>query len=150
MRRLASAVVLLVVASACSSGGGHRGDASTDAIIDVSSLQWPDGCPSGVSNDKGVGAPCTRGGGQCKSPLLCTCDPLLGAQLVGAPCFCTLAAFAQNGSKDPCKDSVPDPANYCGSGATCCDVLTSGAYCTPNVCLINHACLIFVPRDGGT
>jgi hypothetical protein len=149
MLRLASAVALLVAASACSSGGGHRGDASTDAIIDVY-LPWPDGCPSGVSNEKGVGTPCTRGGGQCKSPLLCTCDPLLGAQLAGVPCFCTLAAFAQNGSKDPCKDSVPDPANYCGSGATCCDVLTSGAYCTPNVCLINDACLIFVPRDGGT
>lgn len=149
MRRLASVLVVVAAssASACSSGGGRGGDASADAIIDVA-LPWPDGCPPSVANDKGIASPCTRGGGQCKNGLLCTCDPVLGARLTGVPCFCTLAAIAKNGSKDPCTDSVP--ADYCGSGATCCNVLNSGAYCSPNICLINGGCLIFVGPDGGT
>jgi hypothetical protein len=148
MRRLASVLVVVAAsfAGACSSGGGRRGDGSADAIIDLS-LPWPDGCPP-AANDKNVGAPCTSGGKQCKSPLLCTCDPQLGARLAGVPCFCTLAAFAKNGSTDPCTDSVP--ANYCGSGATCCNILTSVAYCSPNICLINGGCLVFVGPDGGT
>ena len=148
MRRLASAVVLLVVASACSSGSGRSGDASVDAVIDLSYLAWPDGCPSGVANEKGVGEPCTRAGNQCGNGLRCTCDPLLGAELAGIPCFCTLAQPAKTGSKVPCMDSVP--ADYCGSGATCCNVLNEGAYCSPNICLINGGCLIFTVPDGGT
>jgi hypothetical protein len=147
MRRLASVLVVVAAsfASACSSGGRDRAG-SVDASIDLV-LPWPDGCPP-AANEKDVGAPCTSGGGQCKSPLLCTCDPQLGARLTGVPCFCTLAAFAKNGSKDPCTDSVP--ADYCGSGATCCNILTSAAYCSPNICLINGGCLVFVPADGGT
>ena len=146
MRRLV-VLLLAMTAGACSGGGGGHGDGAVDSVIDVS-LPWPSGCPSGVANDKGVGAPCTRGGNQCTNGLRCTCDPLLGTRLGGVPCFCTLAAFAQNGSKDPCVDSVP--AGYCGSGATCCDVLNEAAYCMPNICLINDACLIFTPADGGT
>ena len=147
MRRLAAVLILLAAASACSSGSGPRGDASADSIIDVS-LPWPDGCPSDAGNSNGIGDHCTRGGGQCKNGLLCTCDPVLGALLAGVPCLCTLAHPAANGSKDPCKDSVP--ADYCGTNATCCDVLTSAAYCVPNICLIGGACLVFTPVDGGT
>jgi hypothetical protein len=148
MPRFSFVVALLVAASACSSGSGRRGDASVDAIIDLSSLAFPDGCPSGLENEKGVGEPCTRGGKQCKSPLLCTCDPQLGAALAGVPCFCTLAQPAKNGSTVPCVDSVP--ADYCGSGATCCNILNAAAYCSPNICLINGGCLVFIGPDGGT
>jgi hypothetical protein len=147
MRRLVPVLglALVSVASACSSGSAAHGDAS--AVIDVS-LPWPDACPPTTINEKGIGKPCTRGGNQCPSPLLCTCDPVLGSTLVGVPCFCTLATLSPHATNDPCTDSVP--ANYCGSGVTCCNVLTSGAYCTPNVCLINDACLVFVTADGGT
>lgn len=147
MRRLAFLLGLVTAAGACSGGSRNRGDASVDSIIDVG-LEWPDGCPPATANDKGIGAACTRGGNECKNGLLCTCDPQLGALLAGVPCICTRAQPAQNGSKDPCMDSVP--ANYCGSGATCCNVLNSAAYCVPNVCLINDVCLVFVPADGGT
>jgi hypothetical protein len=148
MLRLACVIALIAAASACSGGSGRRGDASADAIIDLSYLNFPDGCPSGVANEKGVGEPCTRGGNECKGLLLCTCDPQLGAALAGVPCFCTLAQPAKNYSKAPCTDSVP--TDYCGSSATCCNILTSYAYCSPNICLINGGCLIFVGPDGGT
>jgi hypothetical protein len=151
MRRLASLVGIVLAVSACSGGGsGKKGDASVDSIIDVG-LEWPDGCPPAAANDKGVGAACTRGGGECAKygqDRRCTCDPALGALLAGVPCICTLAQFATGTTNDPCKDSVP--ANYCGSNATCCNVLNSAAYCVPNVCLINDACLVFVGPDGGT
>jgi hypothetical protein len=146
MRRLAWVLGAVCAASACSGGSSHS-DGSTDSIIDLG-LEWPENCPPEAGNDKGIGLPCTAGGGQCKNGTRCTCDPALGSVLAGVPCFCTLAQFAQNGSKDPCMDSVP--ANFCGSNATCCDVLTSAAYCVPNVCLIGGACLEFVAVDGGS
>jgi len=147
MRRIAWIVgaALISAASACSSGGSS-GDGSTDSIFDLG-LEWPENCPPEVGNDKGIGAPCTPGGGQCKDPLRCTCDPALGTKLAGVPCFCTLAQFAQNGSKDPCTDSVP--ADYCGSNAICCNVLTSAAYCVPDECKIGDGCLVFVLVDAG-
>jgi hypothetical protein len=147
MHRLASILALVLAAGACSGGGGNKGDGSVDAVLEVG-LDWPDGCPPAAANEKGIGTACTRGGNECKNGLRCTCDPQLGTLLAGVPCICTLAQFAQNGSKDPCTDSVP--ANYCGSNATCCNVLNSAAYCVPNVCLINDACLVFVPGDAGT
>jgi hypothetical protein len=145
MRGLAIFLGLVSTAAGCAGGGSHSNavDASIEVVVD-----WPDGCPPETSNEKGIGLPCTRNGGQCKNGLKCTCDPQLGAVLVGVPCICTLAQFAQNGSKDPCKDSVP--VDYCGTNATCCNVLTSAAYCVPNVCTFGGACLEFVPADGGT
>jgi hypothetical protein len=145
MRGLAFTLGLLVAMSACSSGGGHSGDGGTDAIIEVS-LNLPPGCPPPAGNEKGVGTPCTMGGKQCKNSLRCTCDPQLGALLVGVPCFCTLAQFAQNGSVVPCTDSVP--AGYCGSNATCCNYLNAAAYCVPSICLPDNMCLDF-SVDGG-
>jgi hypothetical protein len=147
MPRLAALLVVASLAGACSGGGGSPSDGGVDAIIDVG-LAWPDACASTVPNEKGVGVPCTRGGNQCKNGLRCTCDPLLGALLAGVPCLCTLVQPAINKSQDPCTDSVP--ANYCGSNATCCNLLNSAAYCVPNMCLINDACLVFVSADGGT
>jgi hypothetical protein len=146
-RVLACAVLACLGATACSGGGGHAGDASADSIIDLG-LQWPASCPPDAGNANGVGAACTKGGGECKNGLRCTCDPALGSSLVGVPCFCSLVQFAKNGSVDPCKDSVA--ADYCGDSATCCDILNSAAYCVPNVCLIGGACLVFELADGGT
>jgi hypothetical protein len=146
MRGPAIVLGILAVASGCAGGGSHG--SAVDAAIEVT-IEWPDGCPPETSNEKGIGLACTRNGGECKNGLKCTCDPQLGAVLVGVPCICTLAQFAQNGSKDPCKDSVP--ADYCGTNATCCNVLTSAAYCVPNVCTFaGGTCLEFVPVDGGT
>jgi hypothetical protein len=146
MQRLAPVLAVVLAVGACSGGGSH-GDGSVDTIIDVG-LTWPDACALTTANDKGVGAPCTRGGNECKNGLRCTCDPLLGALLSGVPCLCTLLQPAKNGSVEPCKDTVP--ADYCGSNATCCNVLNQAAYCVPNMCLIDDACLVFVPADGGT
>src|SRR5882757_7650472 len=139
MRGVAWMLGLFVVASACSNGGGRAGDAGTDAVFDLG-LEVPPGCPP-AGNEKGVGMACTPGGRQCTGNLRCTCDPQLGGLLIGVPCFCTLAQFAQNGSKAPCTDSVP--ANFCGSNATCCQYLTTAAYCVPNICLIGGVCLEF-------
>jgi hypothetical protein len=131
---------LLVLASACSSGGHSSGDGgANDAVFDLG-LDLP-GCPPPVGNEKGVGTACTNGGNQCGAGLRCTCDPALGGLLTGVPCFCTLAQFAQNGSKAPCTDSVP--ANFCGTNARCCEYLQTAAYCVPNICLPGGMCLQF-------
>ena len=62
-------------------------------MFDVS-LELPEGCPPVQPNEKGVGIPCTMGGGQCTAAgvpagLRCTCDPYFGIQLYGVPCVCT-------------------------------------------------------------
>jgi hypothetical protein len=147
MRGLARLVALALAANACAGGssGAPRDGAPNDGIVEVS-LDLPAGCPPEAGNEKGIGLPCTYGGTECRSPLRCSCDRFLGALLVGVPCFCTLAALAQNGSTDPCKDSVP--ASYCGSEATCCNYLNGAAYCVPTICLPNNACLVFT--DAGT
>ncbi len=137
---------LLLAASACGSGGGSGDGGLHDAVFEIS-VDLPAGCPPAAGNDKGVGTPCTMNGKQCKNGLLCTCDPQLGTLLVGVPCFCTLAQFAQNGSKVPCTDSVA--AGYCGSNATCCNYLNAAAYCVPSICLRDNMCLEFVPVDAG-
>jgi hypothetical protein len=132
---------LLVLASACSAGGGGAVDGGLpDGVFEVS-LDLPPGCPPAAGNDKGVGTPCTRGGKQCKGALLCTCDPQLGALLVGVPCFCTLAQFAQLGSTNPC--GPPLTAGYCGTNATCCNYVNTAAYCVPSICLPGNMCLDF-------
>jgi hypothetical protein len=153
MRRLSCLFGIALAAGACTGGGGSPADGSVDAVIEIS-IEWPAGCPPATANEKGVGKACTRGGNQCGSGMRCTCDPALGALLAGVPCICTLAQFAQNGSKDPCTDAVP--SGYCGSKAKCCNVLNSAAYCVPYECLfnggndVNGGCLEFVPVDGGT
>jgi hypothetical protein len=133
MRGVVLALGVLVAAAGCSAGGGGAVEGGVrDAVYEVS-LTLPDGCPPATPNEKGVGTACTMGGNQCASPLRCTCDAFVGVQLVGVPCICTLAAFAQVGSTDPCKDSVP--ATFCGNNAVCCNYLTAAAYCVPGICL---------------
>jgi hypothetical protein len=152
MRRLFAATVLVDLAfgalafgalASCTPGGGGAIDGGQrDAVYEVS-LNLPDGCPPPSGNDKGVGAPCTMGGKQCKSPLHCTCDPAFGVQLSGVPCICTLFQLAEVGSADPC--GAPLPANFCGSNATCCSYLTVGAYCVPSICLEGNVCPVVAP-----
>jgi hypothetical protein len=145
MRGVAWALGLLVATSACSGGSGPTEAGVLDAIYQVS-VDVPPGCPPAAGNEKGVGKPCTMNGKQCTNGLKCTCDPQLGALLVGVPCFCTLAQFAQNGSTAPCTDSVP--AGYCGSSATCCNYLNAAAYCVPSICLPGNMCLDFSADAG--
>jgi hypothetical protein len=133
-------------AAACSSPG-KKACGSTDAGIIEVHLEAPAGCPPAEANELGIGKPCTMCGNECEAPLRCTCDPYLGMQLSGVPCVCTKIQVAPTGSTDPC-GAVP--ANFCGSGTSCCPVLNSAAYCVPDVCLINGACIEFTPLDAGT
>ena len=130
---------------ACSSGAGPRPDGSVDGTTYDLALDLPPGCPPAQANDKGVGAPCTRGGGQCKSPLVCACDTILGLTLNGVPCICTLAGLNEHPGSNPSACAASTPA--CGSNATCCDYMSTAYYCSPNVCLPGGSCIVF---DGGT
>ena len=144
-----SAIVLaalLVSAGVGCSSPTKRACGPQDAGIVEVHLEAPVGCPPAEANELGVGKACTMCGNECESPLRCTCDPYLGIQLAGVPCVCTRIQVAPTGSTDPCADS---PANFCGSNATCCNVLTTAAYCVPNICLIDNACIVFVLPDAG-
>jgi len=142
-----TAVLLWAGATAGCSSHGKKACGNLDGGQIEVGLQPPPGCPPAEANDKGIGSACTMCGNECASPLRCTCDPYLGIQLTGVPCVCTLVQIAPTGSTDPCKDA---PADFCGSSATCCNVLTTAAYCVPNVCLIGGQCIEFVPLDAGT
>jgi hypothetical protein len=137
--------------------GCHPGSSAPpppkDAAVFDFALDLPPGCPPAAQNDKGVGIPCTRGGGECSKAgvpkgLLCTCDPLpiIGAYLNGVPCICTIGGPNLTTNPDPCA------ANNvaCGSDATCCPYNTVGFFCSPNVCLPGGACIDFTPPDAGS
>jgi hypothetical protein len=145
---LIGAVALVVAGASCSSGPGHPPDGSVrDGTTYDLALDLPPGCPPGQGNDKGVGSICTRGGGQCKNPLVCACDTILGLTLNGVPCICTLAGLNQHpANPSPCAASTP----ACGSNATCCDYMSTAYYCSPNVCLPGGSCINFSAPDGGT
>ena len=147
MRRLPSLLALgFGLLPGCSCGDGNK-QAPGDAAVYEVNFEAPAGCPPAQANDKGVGRGCTKGGGQCASPLHCTCDPYLGVQLDGVPCVCTLVQLAQTGATDPC--APPLPADFCGLSATCCAYLTSAAYCVPDICLPGGQCVVFEPVDAG-
>jgi hypothetical protein len=146
---LASALVTVAM-SACSSHGSKPACGTTDAAVYEAGITFPAGCPPAQPNEMGVGKPCTVCGNECTGGLQCTCDSHFGVQLAGVPCVCTKLQFASAGSTDPCHDPAL-PANFCGSNTTCCNYLTSAAYCVPDVCLPNGQCVVFVPiTDGGT
>jgi hypothetical protein len=135
-------------AAGCSSGGSKpMCGAPRDAGVIEVGLEAPPGCPPPAANEMGIGQACTMCGNECKSPLRCTCDPYLGVQLEGVPCVCTKVQPAPTGSTDPCKDVG---AGFCGSSATCCNVINIAAYCVPDVCLIGGQCIVFAPPDAGT
>jgi hypothetical protein len=147
MRRstIATAALLLCAAS-CSSDKKPACGVRDAGVVEVG-IEPPAGCPPAEANELGIGKPCTMCGNECASPLRCTCDAYLGVQLAGVPCVCTLLQLAQIGSINPCAEA---PANFCGTNATCCNVLNSAAYCVPDICLIDQACIVFTPLDAGT
>jgi|SRR6516225_11865459 hypothetical protein len=149
-------LIVLIFASvsvgfaACSSGGSKPPCGMTDAAVYEAGISFPAGCPPAQPNELGIGKPCAMCGNECTNGLRCTCDPYLGAQLSGVPCVCTKLQLASQGSTDPCHDPAL-PANFCGTNATCCNYITSAAYCVPDVCLPGGQCIVFVPiTDGGT
>jgi hypothetical protein len=144
---------LLVVAFAF--GGCHSGGTVTgpkDAQVYDLAIDLPPGCPPASGNENGVGIVCTKGGGECTKPLICTCDPAFGLQLNGVPCVCTLAGINTSATvKDPCSAAANGkPAGFCGTDSTCCPYMTIGYYCSPNVCLPGGSCINFTAADAGS
>jgi hypothetical protein len=144
MRYLALAALAGLFAAGCTAGGGGAIDASVQdgtAVLDVS-FDFPAGCPPAAANENGVGAACSKGGHECTGGTLrCTCDPISGFQLSGVPCVCTLAGLNTSpNNPDPCSTQH---AGFCGSNATCCNYMTAGYFCSPNVCLPGGACIDF-------
>ena len=146
-RSIALAALFLCVGVGCSSSAKPPACGTRDAGVIEVGLEPPPGCPPAEANELGIGKACTMCGNECEAPLRCTCDSYLGVQLAGVPCICTRIQVAPTGSTDPCASTA---ANFCGSGATCCNVLNTAAYCVPDICLINQACIIFTPLDAGT
>ncbi len=141
----------LTLALACHTGSSAPPPPQDAAILDLA-VDLPPGCPPATPNEKGVGIPCTRGGGQCTKPgvpsgLLCTCDPLplLNVVLSGVPCVCTIGGPNVTTNSDPCSANSVS----CGSEATCCNYRKTAFYCSPNVCLPGGSCIDFTGPDGG-
>jgi len=137
------AAVVLLGAVACSGGASDGGDAAPhDYVIpDVTVGDVPEACAHGQGNEKGVGAPCSMGGGECRryGSLICACEPLLGYMLPGAPCICTIPILGQT-----CQQI---PSDYCGSNATCCSYENVGSACFPNACLDMAMCPMMEPVE---
>jgi len=147
LRRLAWSIPLFLIA--CHSGKQTvPRDAAT--VYDVA-VELPEGCPPPQANEKGIGAPCTEGGGECRKVssdphFVCTCDQFATIKLSGVPCVCTLAGInADTNTANACDNVSGD---YCGSGATCCPYMSLGYFCIPNVCLPDGACLEFISGPG--
>lgn len=146
LRRCAWSIPLLLVA--CASGKQEvPRDAAT--IYDVS-VELPEGCPPATANEKGIGAPCTEGGGECghiSSDLRCTCDQFATFKLSGVPCVCTRAGLNPDPSGTPnaCDKVASD---FCGSDAKCCPYMSLGYFCIPNICLPYGECLDFTSGPG--
>src|SRR5437868_6943952 len=74
------ALGLTLTAFGCHPGSSAPPPPKDAAVFDFA-LDLPPGCPPATPNEKGVGIPCTRGGGECSKSgvpkgLLCTCEPL--------------------------------------------------------------------------
>ena len=131
----AGLVLAALATTGCGSDGGNADAGPHDYVIpDLTLGDVPEACAHGTANEKGVGAPCTMGGGECKrfGTSVCACDPLLGYMLQGAPCICTIPIFGMT-----C-DQIP--SDYCGSNATCCSYPMLGSACFPNACLDMAMC----------
>jgi hypothetical protein len=137
LRRLSPALLAaaLALAAACSGGGGNSDGGPHDyVIVDVTFGDVPPSCAFGGPNEKGVGAHCTEGGGQCKpyGNSICTCDPLGNTRLPdGSPCICITPILGMT-----C-DQIP--VDYCGMGAGCCSYM-GNAGCFPTTCLDMGMC----------
>src|SRR6187401_238631 len=89
---------LAIVAGGLVTGCKEDPQPARDAAVFDIAIELPEGCPPAQPNEKGVGIPCTMGGGQCTasgvpSGLRCTCDPYFGIQLYGVPCVCTIVGL---------------------------------------------------------
>lgn len=132
-------VAVAPLAVGCSSGGGRPLDGG---LLDVPSFDYrfgdlPPGCPPETGNDKGIGTPCSKGGGECTNNLLCTCDlGMLGVPPPDdTPCFCTDVKLSPpSDTRRPCEQR---PADSCGQDAVCCDYRNVGSLCIPTICLEN-------------
>jgi hypothetical protein len=120
--------LLLWFAASCQlSGSGRTNPQSRDGGTDGIILSLPAGCPPDGGNEIGIGKPCTKGGSECGSSLICTCGNFGVVLPVNMPCVCTNATA-----------SARCPANpNCGSNATCCAILGVVSGCIPNVCLVS-------------
>jgi hypothetical protein len=147
LRRFAWSIPLFLLAACHSGKQVVPRDAAT--VYDVA-VELPEGCPPAEANEKGIGAPCTEGGGECgkiASGLRCTCDQFATIKLTGVPCVCTIAGL----NTDPANttnacDKVP--AGTCGSAAKCCPYMTLGYFCIPDICLPYGECLEFITGPG--
>lgn len=137
---LVVAVGAWISVAACSSGGGKK---VPDGAADGISFDWrfgdlPEGCPPTAGNEKNIGKPCSVGGKECGGGMICACEPYAGiTPPEGTPCFCTVAILGKT-----C-DDPSIPANYCGTGASCCGYMTFGSLCVPDVCLSAMMCPMF-------
>ncbi len=135
---LAVALSGWMVVTACSSGKGGKlvDSAVQDGVtFDFRFPDWPAGCPPAAGNDKNVGAPCAKGGGQsqCGSGLICACEGFAGiVPPENTPCLCTIPILGMECSMIP--------AGYCGQGASCCSYPQLGSICVPNTCLEMMMC----------
>lgn len=119
-RRTLVATLWVAALAACGSTEGPA-DIAESASTAESTLVAPPGCPPDAGNTKGVGAPCTKGGGQCRG--------------TGAP-WCTLdIPYAKSPYGFCTKMCASDEA--CGPDATCAQSPTGPRVrgCVPNACL---------------
>jgi len=141
---LATTAVIVVPLGCSAGGGGVIPDAHPVDAYEVS-LDLPPGCPPANGNEKQVGKPCTRGGGECgsSSNLVCTCDDFLTIRLDGLPCICTFVTVSSTpDAGDLC---ATQPSSICGTNASCCAYMTIGTYCVPNICLPGNQCPVVGP-----
>ena len=128
MLRFIPGVLLLWFAASCQlSGTGPANAQAHDGGADGVALSLPAGCPPDAGNEIGIGKPCSKGGNECGSGLLCTCGDFGVPLPANMPCFCTNATAS---AKCP-----PNP--NCGSNATCCTIFGVVSGCIPNICLID-------------
>ena len=144
---------LAIVAGGLAAGCKEDPQPARDAAVFDIAIELPEGCPPAQPNEKGVGIPCTMGGGQCNaagvpSGLRCTCDPYFGIQLYGVPCVCTIVGLNPDPANIPNACTQPQLASICGTEATCCPYVNAGYYCSPNACLPGGACIEFTVGPG--
>ena len=128
MFRYIPCVLLLWFAASCQQSGTSSNDAQIhDGGADALLLSLPLGCPPDAGNEIGIGKPCSRGGNECASGLLCTCGNFGVTLPANMPCLCTNATASAQCPTNP----------NCGSNATCCAILGVVSGCIPNVCLVS-------------
>lgn len=99
--------------------GGGDGGAAPDSGPNAGGTAAE--CAAVTGNEKGIGASCTKGGGECKSGLSCSIDLNPGTETTG---FCMQVGGCTT-------------ATDCGSAASCCAPAQGGGaikICMPEAC----------------